>query len=104
MRRLHAVVLALVVSLLAIALAACAPSYAITIESQDEFCVEECPSSAKAGETVVVRTCVVCDGDVNVSVDGNASFGSFTEEAVYEFTMPDHDVTVRVWITSNGLA
>lgn len=104
MRRFVAVSLALVAAFLVSVLAACAPSYAITVEAQDEFCVQECPASAKAGETVTVETCSVCDGDVHVAVDGDADFGAFTQECVYEFTMPDHDVSVHVWITSNGLA
>ena len=57
-----------------------------------------------AGETVVVETCVVSDGDVHVAVNGSADFGEFTSAGVYEFVMPEEDVTVHVWVTSNGLA
>ena len=106
MKRLTAVSLSIVLVLLAFALVACTSNstYAITVESEDEYCVQECPTQAKAGETVQVETCIVCDADVHVSVDGVEDFGTFTGGGIYEFTMPDHDVTVHVWIVGNGLA
>lgn len=97
---LAVVVLAIVV----MGLSACGKGHKITIDAADDYYVQECPTRAEAGETVVVQTCIVSDGDVHVSVNGSADYGSFTGDGVYEFTMPDDDVTVHVWITSNGLA
>ena len=88
-------VLAIVV---AAGLAACGKGYTITVDAADDFMVQSCPKRAEAGETVVVETCVVSDGD------GSADFGEFTSAGVYEFVMPEEDVTVHVWVTSNGLA
>ena len=98
---LVAAVLAIVV---VAGLTACSRGYAITVDAAQDYYVYKCPSRAEAGETVVVETCVVSDGDVHVAVDGSADFGSFTSDGVYEFVMPDHEVTVHVWVTSNGLA
>ena len=104
MKRRNLFTIAILTIVMAMALVACSGKYKITIDAADDYCVQECPSRADAGETIVVETCIVEDGDVHVAVNGDADFGSFTSPGVYEFTMPEGDVTVHVWITSNGLA
>ena len=78
-------------------------SYKITLDAK-KYMVESCPKRARAGETVIVKTAVVSDGDIHVAVNGNADFGEFIGLGIYTFKMPAEDVTVHVWATSNGLA
>ena len=104
MKRRIMLAVAMLAIVMAAGLAACGKGYKITVDAADDFMVQSCPKRAEAGETVVVETCVVSDGDVHVSVNGSADFGSFTSAGVYEFVMPEGDVTVHVWVTSNGLA
>lgn len=87
----------------AVSLTACKSSHKITLDAED-YLVRSCPESAKEGEVVQVFTNFVCDADLYVSVDGDRDFGQFASSGAYEFTMPDHDVCVRVWIVGNGLA
>ena len=70
----------------------------------EDYSVQSCPKRAKEGDVVRVETSFVCDADLSVSVDGDREFAQFASDGAYEFTMPDHDVCVRVWIVSNGLA
>ena len=88
---------------IAVSLAACKSSHKITLDAED-YLVQSCPESAREGEVVQVFTNFVCDADLYVSVDGDRGFGQFASSGAYEFTMPDHDVCVRVWIVGNGLA
>ena len=104
MKRRIMLAVTIVTIVMAAGLAACSKGYKITVDAANDFMVQSCPKRAEAGETVVVETCVVSDGDVHVSVNGSADFGSFTSAGVYEFVMPEGDVTVHVWVTSNGLA
>ena len=104
MKRRIMLAVAILAIVMAAGLDACSKGYKITVDAADDFMVQSCPKRAEAGETVVVETCVVSDGDVHVSVNGSADFGSFTSAGVYEFVMPEGDVTVHVWVTSNGLA
>lgn len=97
-----AVAVAVVAGLAACSSGNSANVYQITLDAGPHD-VESCPTSAAEGETVVVRTAFVTDADLYVSVDGDQEFGEFTNQG-YEFVMPDHDVTVRVWVVSNGLA
>ena len=103
MRRRFVFVLVALACAFAVGLAACKTSHKITLDAED-YCVESCPRRAREGEVVQVLTYDVCDADLYVSVNGDKDFGQFTSYGVYEFTMPDHDVCVRVWIVGNGLA
>jgi hypothetical protein len=103
MGRRLVLVVTLIACALAVSLAACGRSHKITVDAED-YCVESCPRHAKEGEVVQVLTCDVCDADLYVSVDDDKEFEQFTSSGIYEFTMPDHDVCVRVWVVANGLA
>lgn len=75
----------------------------IIVDSEDETIIVDCPGAAFAGETVQIQTCFVADGEVKIEIlDGDA--GEFTEEALYEFVMPDHDITIKAWISTEGYA
>ncbi len=60
----------------------------------------DCPSGARAGETVTVYTCDVADGRVVVVMNGveieQTGWGIFT------FTMPDEDVVLKGYISTYG--
>ncbi len=74
-------------------------SYKINVVSGADN-IESVPKRAKAGEEVTIITLYVTDADMYVSVDGVV----LSEKAVceYVFTMPEHDVSIDVWIdTSN---
>ena len=74
-------------------------SYKIKVTSGADK-IESIPKRAKAGEEVTITTLYVTDADMYVSVDGVV----LSEKSVceYVFTMPEHDVSVDVWIdTSN---
>ena len=97
------VICCLCCALMLAAFAGCGSSHKITVAEGEEF-LADCPKSAKAGETVTIETCIVCDADLYLSVNGDADFGEFVRDGVYEFEMPDEDVVVKVWVISNGLA
>ena len=80
-------------------LAGCLGQHKIIFDESDVY---NCPKHAKAGETVVFDTVLVCDADLYVYVDG-AEYETISE-GQYQFVMPDHDVEIRVVIVSNGLA
>ena len=69
----------------------------ITLEG-DVF--EDCPSSAKAGETVTVHTEEMADGRIIVEMNGTeiekTGWGTFT------FTMPDEDVVLKGYESTYG--
>ena len=69
----------------------------ITLEG-DVF--EDCPSSAKAGETVTVHTGEMADGRIIVEMNGTeiekTGWGTFT------FTMPDEDVVLKGYESTYG--
>ncbi|MBQ7172973.1 MAG: hypothetical protein IJR88_02510 [Clostridia bacterium] len=72
-------------------------SYTISYELGDlleDFI--ELPAKAKAGETVEIKTVVLCDADLHVYVDGEEIAKSHYDSDYwgYSFTMPVHDVTV----------
>ncbi len=76
-------------------------AHAIRI-SGDVDLVESCPSSAKAGDSVMVRIYDVTDGDVEIeAVDAEGMRIDWQE---YGFVMPDHEVEVRVEFIDYGLA
>lgn len=87
--------------ILLLLLTGCLSGHKIIVESgKDE--IVSCPKRAKAGETVTIETVSVTDADLYLIVDG-VSLDPI-KEGFYQFEMPDHDVTVKVVIKSNGLA
>ena len=65
----------------------------ITVISGEKF-VHKCPKSARTGETVTVMTSVVSDAELYV----NGVDGKFIRPGEYQFTMPDHDVELKVTV------
>ena len=92
-----------VISVLAAAflICSCANRHSIKVVSGEEY-LEECPKSAKAGDTVRVRTAIVLDADVYLN--GNDDLDIQYVNGVYEFIMPDHDVELEITVVGNGLA
>ena len=76
-------------------------SYNIFLIEKESNVIFACPPTAAAGSTVTIETCDVCDGEVKIEVNG-ADDGEFKDACIYEFTMPDHDVTVTAWISTEG--
>ena len=93
--------LAATFAVLSLLFAGCLGTHKIIIEAGDEDLVS-CPKRAKAGETVTVETVSVTDADLFLIVDG-VSLDPI-REGYYQFEMPDHDVSIKVVIKSNGLA
>ncbi len=89
------------IAILSLLVTGCLGSHRIIVESGDEDLVN-CPKRAKAGETVTVETVVVTDADLYLIVDG-VNLDPI-KEGYYQFEMPDHDVSIKVVIKSNGLA
>ena len=94
-----AIVLILVLAI-TLSLCACGSIHKIRITSGENL-VDECPKSAKAGETVTVRTLSITDGWIDFSCSEDVER---IDETMYQFIMPDHDVTIRISAHSNGLA
>ena len=69
------------------------------VRGEDLF--EDCPKTAKTGEKVTVKTCVVTDGELIVKVTGTDT-GKFVEEGLYEFIMPDEDVEISASVSTAG--
>lgn len=65
----------------------------ITVISGEKF-VHDCPRFAKSGTTVTVMTSVVSDAELYV----NGVDGQFIRPGEYQFTMPDHDVDLKVTV------
>ena len=65
----------------------------ITVISGEKF-VHKCPKSARTGDTVTVTTSVVSDAELYV----NGVDGKFIRPGEYQFTMPDHDVELKVTV------
>ena len=78
-------------------------TYAITLVEKSSYTIVSCPGKAAAGETVTIETYDICDGEVKITVDG-ADDGAFTDSCIYQFTMPECDVTVTAWISTEGFA
>ena len=93
-------VILLILTLMLPCLTACSShTYKINVVSGKDL-VTSCPKKAKAGETVTIETVFVTDADLYLSVDGQKL--KHLKDGSYEFTMPDHDVSIDVWIdTSN---
>ena len=79
-------------------LAACAGSHKITVKDTD--LIVKCPSRAKTGETVTVETVCVTDARLYLNVSG-ADVKTVTE-GIYEFVMPDCDVEVSAYVSTEG--
>ena len=97
MKRMAVTALILLAALL---VSACASGYSIKIGSGADL-IDECPTRAKAGETVTVHTAFIADGELIMSVSGIES-GDFVEEGVYQFVMPAEDVTIRASVSTQG--
>ncbi len=61
----------------------------------------DCPSKAKAGTLVTMHTVDVADGEVKLEVNGTDS-GTWQEWGTYTFIMPDEDVELEGWISTEG--
>ncbi len=88
--------------LTALMLTGCAGRHRISVISGEEF-LDSCPKTAKTGETVTVYTMFVTDADLDLYAADSTEVVR-VREGVYEFVMPDHDVKLRITVTSNGLA
>ena len=93
--------LAATFAILSLLITGCLGGHKIVVEYGDEDLVS-CPKRAKAGETVTVETVIVSDADLFLFVDGVSL--EPVKEGYYQFVMPDHDVTIKIVIKSNGLA
>ena len=89
----------LILSLSVMLLTGCFGQHKITYDKENVY---SCPKHAKAGDHVEFDTVIVCDADLYAYLDG-AKLTPVTE-GHYQFTMPDHDVEIRIVIVSNGLA
>lgn len=65
----------------------------ITVVSGSQF-IDECPRYARPGREVTVTTAVVSDGEIYV----NGVDGEYIRPGVFVFTMPDHDVQIKVTV------
>ena len=74
--------------------------YSITLTG-DEYVFADCPSAAKAGEIVMVHTADVTDGEVKIEVNGSDT-GRWLEWGTYAFIMPEEDVELHGWISTDG--
>ncbi len=97
-----AVFLSVLISLM-IMLTGCIGYHKISVRKGDEDYVVKYPRSAKAGEKVTIETVAVTDADLYVNINGVSDI-KMTSWAIYEFTMPDHDIEINISIISNGLA
>ena len=93
--------LAATFAILSLLITGCLGGHKIIVEYGDEDLVS-CPKRAKAGETVTVETVSVSDADLFFYLDGVEL--KPIKEGFYQFEMPDHDVTIKIVIKSNGLA
>ena len=77
-----------------------AVGYHITVESGEDLLVEW-PATARAGETVTIRTCMVTDADLELVVHGGTDVTHVMED-IFTFTMPERNVSISAWIDSSG--
>ncbi len=77
--------------------------YPIRLTGEYTDLVIDCPGGAKEGDTVEIRTQVLYDADLHVFVDGESIPQTAAEPDywAYSFTMPDHEVTVRLDVVEN---
>ncbi len=81
-------------------LSGCFGRHSIKIISGEDL-VQSCPKYGKAGETITIETAYVTDGEIHVNL-ANSTPITEVSPAVFEFTMPDHDVKIRVSCVSTG--
>ncbi|MBQ1324513.1 MAG: hypothetical protein IIY52_00690 [Solobacterium sp.] len=81
-------------------LCGCSSVHRITVSYGKDY-MDECPSRAKEGETVRFSTVIAADADVVVKVSGTDTLIQVSE-GVYEFTMPETDVEIEVYIIANN--
>lgn len=79
-----------------------AEEYSIMLSGEEDV-FTDCPISAKAGDTVIVHTVDVADGEVKITVNGEDA-GSWQDWGTYTFVMPDQDVELYGWISTEGFA
>ncbi len=70
--------------------------HAITVEETEKGLVTSCPTSAREGELVTIKTVGVADATLTVKVDGIRLWSSDKIGMEYQFEMPDRDVVVTV--------
>ena len=92
------VFLLLILSLLALFSACQSSSYRISVTGESDLLSEALPKRAKAGETIEIRTHVIMDCDIIVTVNGVKIQKSHYDSDYwgYTFTMPSEDVTVTL--------
>ena len=76
--------------------------YQITLSGEDDVFTEY-PSSADAGDIVIVRVVDVLDGEVKIEVNGE-DIGKRVDWDTYVFVMPEEDVDLYGWISTEGYA
>ena len=67
----------------------------------DVYLFADCPESAQTGDLVVVSTADVTDGEVMIEVNG-ADTGKWQSWGTYIFMMPDEDVELTAWVSTEG--
>ena len=80
-------------------------TYSISYELGDAAdCFTVTPLKAVAGETVEVRTGILFDADIHVSVDGQEIEKTHYDSDYwgYSFIMPEKDVVVTAWFYAKG--
>ena len=90
-----------IILLATITLSSCFGYYKINYDNDDRDIVS-CPTRAKPGQLVTVETVSVTDADLYCYLDGVEL--KPTSEGIYQFTMPEKDVEIKVVVISNGLA
>jgi len=68
------------------------------INQPNDDLMDECPKYAREGKRVHFTTVTVCDAILNVDLSGAELIT--IREGEYEFVMPDHEVTIHVWISA----
>lgn len=65
--------------------------------------ISECPKSAKAGDTVTIKTNSFMDAIPKIDVNGN-DIGEWDDNITeYTFIMPDEDVKIRATLNSSDM-
>lgn len=73
--------------------------FRITV-SEGQDLITDWPATARAGETVTVRTLCVTDGDLKVRVNGGTE-AECVQEGVYQFVMPEGDVCLSTRVDTS---
>ncbi len=83
-------------SVLALLSAGCSKEHAIRQGEGKDF-IGKCPSSAKAGETVVFTTASIADGEFSVYLRNGPEVKEIAWDT-YSFVMPDNDVEIVIQV------